>query len=182
MGTYCSRFRLMFEDEAGFGRINKPKRCWCIKGYRPSVPCHHIREYVYAYGAVSPQDGELFGLVMPYTNTVCMNRFLQELSIQYPDDYILLVVDNASWHRSKALEIPPNIELFPSLPYTPELSPIEMIWDDMREKSFRNEAFKTLHHVIDRLCDAFTVLFKNPARVSSITCWDWINSALCIRK
>ena len=49
--------RLMFQDEAGFGRINKPKYCWCEKGIRPSVPCHHIREYRYAYGAVEPLTG-----------------------------------------------------------------------------------------------------------------------------
>ena len=42
----------MFQDEAGFGRINHPKYCWCEKGIRPSVPCHHIREYRYAYGAM----------------------------------------------------------------------------------------------------------------------------------
>ena len=36
------RIRLMFQDEAGFGRINKPKYCWCEKGVRPSVPCHHM--------------------------------------------------------------------------------------------------------------------------------------------
>lgn len=41
----------MLQDEAGFGRINKPKYCWCKKGIRPSVPCHHIREYRYVYGA-----------------------------------------------------------------------------------------------------------------------------------
>ena len=52
----------MFEDEAGFGRINKPKRCWCPKGQRPSVPCHHIREYRYAFGAVEPLSGESFFL------------------------------------------------------------------------------------------------------------------------
>ena len=46
----------MFQDEAGFGRINKPKYCWCEKGIRPSVPCHHIREYRYAYGAVEPLE------------------------------------------------------------------------------------------------------------------------------
>ena len=46
--------RLMFQDEAGFGRINKPKYCWSEKGIRPSVPCHHIREYRYAYGANEP--------------------------------------------------------------------------------------------------------------------------------
>lgn len=54
----------MFQDEAGFGRINKPKCCWCEKNSRPSVPCHHIREYYYAYGAVEPLTGESGFLVM----------------------------------------------------------------------------------------------------------------------
>ena len=72
--------RLMFQDEAGFGRINKPKMCWCPKGVRPSVPCHHIREYEYLYGAVEPMTGENFFLIMPYCNTNHMNAFLRELS------------------------------------------------------------------------------------------------------
>lgn len=55
----------MFQDEAGFGRINKPKYCWCEKGIRPSVPCHHIREYRYVYGAVEPLTGESCFVVMP---------------------------------------------------------------------------------------------------------------------
>ena len=72
------RIRLMFQDEAGFGRINKPKYCWCSKGIRPSVPCHHIREYRYTYGAVEPMTGESFFMIMPYCNTECMNVFLDE--------------------------------------------------------------------------------------------------------
>ena len=63
----------MFQDEAGFGRINKPKYCWCEKGIRPCVPCHHIREYRYAYGAVEPLTGDGYFLVMPYCNTVCIS-------------------------------------------------------------------------------------------------------------
>lgn len=59
----------MFQDEARFGRINKPKYCWCQKGIRPSVPCHHIREYRYAYGAVEPKTGDSFFLIMPYCNS-----------------------------------------------------------------------------------------------------------------
>ena len=88
--------RLMFEDEAGFGRINKPKRCWCPKGQRPSVPCHHIREYRYAFGAVEPLSGESFFLTMPNCDTECTNIFLEKLSEQYPDDIILLVCDGAA--------------------------------------------------------------------------------------
>ena len=49
--------RVMFQDEARFGRINDPKRCWCRKGFRPTVGKQIVREYTYAYGAFSPKDG-----------------------------------------------------------------------------------------------------------------------------
>ena len=52
--------RLLFEDEASFGRINKPKYCWCSNKFRSCVPCHHIREYRYVFGAVKPLTGERF--------------------------------------------------------------------------------------------------------------------------
>ena len=168
----------MFQDEAGFGRINKPKRCWCAKGTRPTVPCHHIREYRYLYGAVSPLDGSLFTLVMPYTNTNCMNIFLRELSAQYKDDFIFLVLDNAAWHRSGTMEVPRNIFLFPLLAYTPELNPIEQIWAEIREKGFCNEAFQTLDAVIRRLCSTVRSLALDAKRVASITHRDWIYNAL----
>lgn len=168
----------MFQDEAGFGRINKPKRCWCFGSIRPRVPCHHIREYRYLYGAVSPLDGELFTLVMPYTNTECMNIFLRELSDRYKQEYILLLVDNAAWHRSKTLIVPENIRLEPLLPYTPELNPIEQIWDEVREKGFRNEIFDTLNLVVDRLCDSVVSLMRMPSRVASIVHRSWFIDAL----
>ncbi len=142
------------------------------------MPCHHIREYRYVYGAVSPSDGELFTLILPYTNTVCMNVFLEELSKAYPDDYILLVLDNAAWHNSGALVIPENIQLYPLLPYTPEMNPIEMIWDELREKGFRNEIFACLEKVVERLCECIRILIHNPSRVASITHRDWFINVL----
>ena len=179
---YCiqvnKNFRLMFQDEAGFGRINKPKRCWCGDGIRPSVPCHRVREYMYAYGAVSPLDGDMVSLVLPKFNTYCMNIFLDAVSKQYPNDYILMVADNAPWHKSNGLVIPENMEIFPLLPYTPELNPIEMIWDEIREKFFKNKLFKTLSAVSDKLCEAIVHLLDNKNIVKSITGWGWIISAL----
>lgn len=92
-------FRLMFQDEAGFGRINKTKRCWCGDNIRPTVPCHRVREYTYAYGAVSPLDGYMVSHVLPKCNTQCMSIFLDEVSEKYPNDYILMAADNARWHK-----------------------------------------------------------------------------------
>jgi putative transposase len=164
----------MFEDEAGFGRINKPKYCWCFPGHRPTVPCHHIREYRYAYGAVEPATGGSFFLVMPYCNTECMNVYLSELSTAYPDDFILLATDVAMWHRANGLCIPKNIELFFLPPATPEMNPIEQIWKEIRKRGFRNEIFPTLERVIDRLCD--TICSLSQSTVKSITGRDWILS------
>ena len=162
----------MFEDEAGFGRINKPKYCWCGDGIRPEVPCHHIREYRYTYGAVEPITGEGFFLVMPYCNTVCMNVFIEELSKEYPGDDILIVCDGASWHRSSAMIIPDNITLLNIPPYTPEMNPIEQIWREIRTQGFRNEVFQTLEKVVDRLC--VTINNLSAETISSITLRDWI--------
>lgn len=172
--NYNGRVRLMFEDEAGFGRINKPKRCWCPKGIRPITPCHHIREYRYTYGAVEPLTGDSFFLVMPHCNTDCMNIYLEHLSINYADDLILLVMDKASWHRSKTLVIPNNIRILHIPPYTPEMNPIEQIWKEIRKLGFKNEIFQTLEKVVDRLCDTINSLSN--ATIKSITGRDWILS------
>ena len=168
------KVRLMFQDEAGFGRINKPKYCWCQKGIRPSVPCHHIREYRYAYGAVEPATGESCFLVMPYCNTVCMNLFLRHLSKQYPGDIILLCCDGAAWHKSGTLCIPENIRLFFIPPYTPEMNPIEQIWKELRKRGFRNEIFVSLDKVVLRLCD--TICSLTSYDIFSITARSWVLS------
>ena len=164
----------MFQDEAGFGRINKPRYCWSPKGSRPLVPCHHIREYRYTYGAVEPMSGEHFFLIMPYCNTDCMNMFLRELSMVYPHDFILLATDRASRHRTKQLKIPKNIELFFLPPATPEMNPIEQIWAWLRFHGFRNEAFQSLDKVVDRLCGTICSLSNDI--VISITYRNWIIS------
>lgn len=172
IACYHGKVRLMFEDEAGFGRINKPKNCWCAKGIRPITACHHIREYRYAFGAVEPLTGENFFLVMPYCNTYCTNVFLRELAEAYPQDTILLVCDGASWHKSKGLRVPENICLLSIPPYTPEMNPIEQIWKHLRSMGFRNEVFHSLEDVVDRLCETIRKLTRE--MVHSITCREWI--------
>jgi putative transposase len=105
-----------------------------------------------------------------------MNVFLHELSEEYPNEFILLGADGAAWHKSKGLQIPKNIEIFPLLPYTPEMNPIEQIWHELRQKGFKNEVFTTLEKVVERLCETICNLKKST--VQSITKRDWILSML----
>ncbi len=143
--------RLIYQDEAGFGRISKLGACWSPKNYRPNISSHHIREFRYCYGAADAHTGESFFIIASGCNTAWMNEFLRQLSKAYPDDYIVLVMDNAIWHKSQALEIPDNIEFAFIPPYTPEMNPIEQVWAEIRKRGFKNRAFQTLESVIDKL-------------------------------
>lgn len=141
----------MYQDEAGFGRISKIGKAWAPKGVRPQVHSHYIREYRYCYGAVDAHTGESFFIIAGGCHTEWMNAFLKQSSEAYPHDYILLVMDNAVWHKSRTLEKPANSGFTFIPPYTPEMNPIEQVWAEIRKRGFKNKAFKTLDDVIDKL-------------------------------
>ena len=159
-GTY-NKVRLMYQDEAGFGRISKMSSCWAPQGIRPSIPSHYMRECRYCYGAVGAQTGDSFFLIAGGCNIEWTNEFLRQVSQAYPDDYILLVMDNAIWHKSRTLDIPSNIELAFIPPYTPEMNPIEQVWKEIRKRGFKNKAFQTLEAVIDKLQEVIQGLEKS---------------------
>lgn len=163
----------MFEDEARFGRINDPKRCWAPEGIRPTVPSHFVREYTYVYGAVCPKDGKSDFLILPNMRTDCMKIFLQELSVRYANEVVLLVLDGASNHKACSA-LPENILMVHLPPYCPELNPVEHIWEDMREKHFKNLAFDSLSGVEKVLNSACIAYESNQGLVRSISGFNWI--------
>ena len=129
-------------------------------GVGSHVHSHYIREFRYCYGAVDAHTGESFFLRAGGCNTEWMNAFLEELSQAYPDDYLLLVMDNAIWHKSSTLKIPTNIGFAFIPPYTPEMNPIEQVWKEIRKRGFKNKAFRTLEDVMNQLQDVIQGLEK----------------------
>jgi hypothetical protein len=164
----------MFEDEARFGRMNSPKACWAPKPVRPVVAKQTVREYVYVFGAVSPKDGKHDSLVMPYADTEAMSYFLGEISRRYPNEHILMFMDQAGWHKSRGLKIPPNIELAYLPPYSPELNPQEQIWDLLREKFFGNKLFNSMKAVIEAASDGLRHLESMPLALAQLTQRSWM--------
>jgi transposase len=170
--------RLMFQDEARFGRISQCRRCWHKKPMRPLVKAMLTREYTYAYGAVSPVDGAFDSLILPYANTECMPLFLDEIAERYPDENLIMVIDGAAWHKAKALQLPDNLKFHYLSPYSPELNPQEHLWDELREKFFHNQAFESMDTLEAHLVEGLLSLENDPQRVHSISAWNWIiNSA-----
>jgi transposase len=138
------------------------------------VPSLKIREFVYAYGAVDPINGDSSFIVAGGCNTEWTNLYLDTLSKTFPNDYILLCADRASWHRSDSLKLPDNIEFFFIPPATPEMNPMEQIWDVLKENDFDNHFFRTLIKVVDQLCISINNLDSHI--VKSITGREWIIS------
>jgi len=170
--------RVMFQDEARFGRMSLPYACWAPKPLRPKVDLALVREFVYAYAAVCPQDGALTEAMTEKMNTINMNGFLAKMSEQFPDDYVLLVVDGASSHRSKDLSVPGNIQLCTLPPYSPELNPTEHLWDELREKFFANKVFDSLAAVCVQLQEGMRSYAQTPGAIASLTGWPWILASL----
>ena len=112
--------RVLFADEARFGRMNRPQACWAPAGIRPEVAAQLIREYIYLYGAVCPTDGRCAFLILPASDAECFQIFLNVLAKKFRRSHILLVVDGAGNHGSNDLVIPRNLTLASPPAYSPE--------------------------------------------------------------
>ena len=115
-----------------------------------------------------------FFIIAGGCNSDWMNEFLRQLSVAYPEDYIILVMDNAIWHKSQTFNIPKNIEFTFISPYTPEMNPIEQVWAEIRKLGFKNKVFKTLNEVIDKLEEVIQTL--SSAQLKSIVHRDWTSA------
>ena len=166
--------RVMLQDEARFGRINEPKKCWAPKEIRPVVLKQTVREYTYAYGAVSPVDGVCDFLILPHMDSYSMNLFLAEVSQRHPDEFILMIYDQAPSHSKSALEIPAQMMVETLPPYCPQLNPVEHVWDELREKFFPNLIFEDMAQLEETLIEGLLYFEAQSDIVQSITGFDWI--------
>jgi transposase len=109
-----------------------------------------------------------------------MQILLDEISARYPGDRIVMVLDGAGWHKGKDLKLPQNMRLLPLPPYSPELNPVENIWEELREKYFHNRVFSSLDAVEDQLLHGLAHLESHPEITHLIASWPWIVSVTLI--
>jgi transposase len=170
---------VLFEDEARFGRISTIRKCWAPPGMRPRVGYQQVREYRDGLMAVSPWEGRISALVV--TGGVdhnVINALLAETKVRFPRRYCILFLNGAGAHISGDIVVPQDMHLEPLPPHSPELNPVEPVWDYVREHYFGNRTFRTIERVGARLCRAFRDLDADPDLVRSITGFDWIMTAV----
>jgi len=133
-------------------------RVWYRKGTRLIAHVKPGYRNFYLYAAVNPLTGESFTLQLPKVNTEMMNLYLAHLRQAFGTRQMVVVLDQAGWHRSKGLLQPDGIELQPLPPYSPELNPAEKLWQWLRRHVCRNRIFETLDALEEALLTAWQEL------------------------
>lgn len=98
-----------------------------------------------------------------------MNLFLDHVSQVFSKYFIVMQVDQAAWHHALDLIIPSNMRLIEQPPYSPEVNPVEHIWDELREKYFHNRIFSSLDPLVNALCQGLNDLANDTERLRSLT-------------
>ena len=150
---------LWWQDEARIGQKNKLTRRWARRGTRPRAPRDQRTEWAYIFGAICPAKGKGAGLVMPWCDTDAMAAHLIEISAAVdPGAHAVLIVDQAGWHLTPKLAIPDNITVLALPPRSPELNPVENVWQFMRDNWLSNRIFKSYEDIVALCCQAWNNL------------------------
>ena len=149
------RVRVWVQDEARYGLHSVRRRCWGLRGVRVVKPAQQKYEWGYVYGALDVVHGAAEFCYMPTVNLELTHSFLCQIARSDEEAEHVVIWDQAGFHhRANDTRLPERIHLLALPPYSPELNPIERLWDQLKDRIV-NRVFETLD-------DIETVLSEGP--------------------
>jgi transposase len=167
--------RLFSQDESRFGLLPVPRRRITLPGIKPISPVQFQFESYYLYGAVEPKTGESFFLELPNLNTQCFQIYLDEFSKAYADSLNVMLLDRGRFHQAKKLRIPHNVAPVFLPPYSPELNPIERLWEDIKDE-ISDELYPTIQALMDKVASILKGYTKEA--IQSLTAYPYLIEAV----
>jgi transposase len=153
---------LLSQDEARFPMVPTLTRTLGVKGHRPTIGTWDNKGLCYVFASVNTVDGKLStrtlkcpaamkrktGMSKTRHLQIAFAKHLDDIGRTYPERPVVLIIDNAPWHRGRlideALKRNPHIQ-FKRLPsYSPQLNVIERFWRLLRRRATHNRLFDTL--------------------------------------
>jgi len=143
---------LWFQDESGFEGDPRPRKRWIKIGERGSVPKNGWHLRMNASGIVCPRTGEAFFCEFSHSDTDSFQAFLNEAQqhLELSEKRQIMILDNATWHKSKSIEWG-RFEPMYLPPYSPDLNPIERLWQVIKREWFTDFVAKSKEQLIQRL-------------------------------
>jgi transposase len=159
-------------DEARFGLKTWFRRRWCPLGVRPPWIVYERYEWLWLYAAVEPTSGESLCLYLPQLNGAWLTEFLKALRTAYPEDTLIVVLDQAGSHVGETVAWPAGVAPLFVPPYSPELNPVERWFEPLRG-TLSNTVFEELGALEAALTEALRPYWEDPAKLARLTGYPW---------
>lgn len=152
---------VFFFDEGRLGTKSSTTRLWAKKGATLKVKVRQGYENFYCYSSVAPKSGDISSLILPEVNTEMFQIYLDHFSLERADKKILLIMDQAGWHKSKSLLVPSNITILYLPAYSPELNPVERLWKDLKQNCVHNRLSDSIDQLVETVISYYQNLNEN---------------------
>jgi len=169
--------RYWCQDESRCDLHTIPGRKITARGVKPVGKVQWESEGYYLYGLVEPKSGENFFYEFSHMDSTCFEIYLREFARAYPEDLHIIQLDNGALHKAKKLQVPPNILLLFQPAHSPELNPIERLWEHLKGQ-LKWQVFKDLKHLQSRVSELLRNLGQEV--IASLTGWAYILDALSV--
>lgn len=168
------KIEIWWQDETRVGQQGSLSRVWATKGTRPRVVRQRQFLSTYIFGACCPAKDKGCALILPECTTGMMQLHLDEISKHVEENFhAIIIMDRAGWHTTEALVIPSNISLLPLPPYSPELNPMEQVWQKLKHTSLSNRTFKSYEEIVDCCSNAWTSFVDENGNINSLCNRAW---------
>jgi transposase len=162
-------------DEHRVGLKPILRRVWAPNGKRPRAPIRPRYQWLYVDGFVEPTTGRTEWWVMPTVNVACCRQVLAkfaDLRGAGPDKEVVLVWDQAGWHRSARVAVPAHVHPVFLPAYSPELQPAERLWPLINEP-LANRTVADLDELETTLCARCNQLDEQTDQIRALTQFHW---------
>jgi len=160
--------KIWVADESRFGLHTQSRRCWALRGQRVVLAREQRYEWEYVYGAVEVVEGLAQFRYVPGVSLELSRGFLQQIAQSDPQAEHVVIWDQAGFHpRPGDVALPARIHLLPLPPYSPELNPVEGLWDQTQDVTC-NRHFTDLEQLEEVLTQALRPFWETTARVLSL--------------
>ncbi|MCD8295068.1 MAG: IS630 family transposase [Clostridia bacterium] len=169
-------------DEVHFQQQSTTTVAWRKKGSKPRLKSYPGKAKVAYAGFIIPDTGALFvdkpGEFNAETIIQSIRNFLKTID-EKDDREIILVLDNAQWHKKayrliqedttgEYSDIASKITFLFLPPYSPDLNPIERVWRVTRRENTHNRFFPSISVLETKLDEAFAAWSKPNAQLKSL--------------
>ena len=158
-----------------YGLMSNHRMSWSKVGERVLMPNQQEYANRYLYSAIDPIDGDNFHIIgWNDVNTKYTELFLCALKEHYPNHHLIIIWDNAPFHKPKTLHKVPHTTIIPLPSYSPELNPVERFFGEIRKVTANKIYQSGIDTQEQEIANELVYFMQNKNKVTQLCGYEWI--------